>query len=67
MAIKIAFYNRKGGTGKTTSTINVAGELAVRGYSVLIIDTDPQANASSNLGRGDSGILSLSEVLLGDG
>lgn len=66
MATKIAFYNRKGGTGKTTSTINVAGELAVRGYSVLIIDTDPQANASSNLGRGDSGILSLSEVLLGD-
>lgn len=66
MAIKIAFYNRKGGTGKTTSTVNVAGELAVRGYSVLIVDTDPQANASSNLGRGDSDIISLSEVLLGD-
>lgn len=66
MATKIAFYNRKGGTGKTTSTINVAGELAQRGYSVLIVDTDPQANASSNIGRGEGIKLSLSDVLLGD-
>ena len=65
MTYKIAFYNRKGGTGKTTSTINVAGELAKRGYKVLIIDSDAQGNASQNLGCYAPDKDSLSEVLLG--
>ena len=46
---KIAFYNKKGGVGKTTSVINVAGEMAVKGYKILVIDTDGQANSSSQL------------------
>lgn len=46
---KIAFYNKKGGVGKTTSIINIAGELAIKGYKVLIIDTDGQANSTGQL------------------
>ncbi len=46
----IAFANHKGGTGKTTSCISIAGFLAKKGFHVLIIDFDPQANATSGLG-----------------
>jgi chromosome partitioning protein len=45
----IAFAHHKGGTGKTTSCINVAGELVKRGKKVLIVDMDPQASATSGL------------------
>jgi len=47
--IKIAFYNKKGGVGKTTSVLNIAGELVMRGYKVLVIDTDGQGNSTSQL------------------
>ena len=51
MARVIAVCNQKGGVGKTTSTVSLGGYLALAGRRVLLIDFDPQANASSALGH----------------
>lgn len=47
---KIAVSNQKGGVGKTTVAINLAGALSARGNNVLFVDLDPQGNATENLG-----------------
>jgi chromosome partitioning protein len=61
---EIAFVNRKGGSGKTTTVFNVAGALLERGYSILAIDLDPQGSFSKSLQVYSTGSVALSSILL---
>lgn len=64
----ICIANQKGGVGKTTTTVNLSAALAQNGYRVLVVDMDPQGNASSGLGikKHETQDANIYHVLIGE-
>lgn len=66
MARIICFSNQKGGVGKTTSCVNLASALTDKNRRVLVVDADPQGNASSGMGVDKSSSPNLYDVMMND-
>jgi chromosome partitioning protein len=66
MGIVYAIANQKGGVGKTTTAVNVAACIAEAGYDTLLVDIDPQANATVGLGLPKDAVPNVYDVLSGD-
>jgi len=66
MATVYSVANQKGGVGKTTTAVNVAACIAEAGYPTLLVDVDPQANATVGLGIPRAQVPGLYEVLAGE-
>lgn len=66
MAVIIGVCNQKGGTGKTTSSINISSYLALSKRKTLLIDMDPQGNSSSGIGFDNKDKNSIYEALMGE-
>src|SRR5437016_3136557 len=66
MGTVYAIANQKGGVGKTTTAVNLAACVAEAGYETLLVDIDPQCNATIALGIGKDASRSIYDVLIGD-
>jgi chromosome partitioning protein len=66
MSIVYAIANQKGGVGKTTTAVNLAACVAEAGYETLLVDIDPQCNATIALGLGKDAPQTLYDVLISD-